>query len=94
MLSIVKLVLLSVNSIYYSMNTKLIENFSFLWTDHNYDIDIFFNVNQKHIAINIEDFNWEKNEVEENNKFKKTKLKMNRSPNFKNALKLGTIVNF
>ena len=65
MLSIVKLVLLSVNSIYYSMNTKLIENFSILWTDYNNDIDIFFNVNQKHIAINIEAFNWEKYGVKE-----------------------------
>ncbi len=48
------------------MSTKPIENFSILWTDHNYDIDIFFNVNQKHIAISIEAFNWEKNEIEEN----------------------------
>ncbi len=48
------------------MNTKLIENFSILSTDHNYDDDIFFNVNQKHIAISIDAFNWEKNEIEEN----------------------------
>ncbi len=60
MLSIVKLVLLSVNSIKYSMNTKLIENFSILWTDHNYDTDIFFNVNENTSRIIIEAFNGEK----------------------------------
>ncbi len=39
------------------MNTKLIEKFSTLSTDHNYDNDIFFNVNEKHIAISNEAFN-------------------------------------
>jgi hypothetical protein len=47
------------------MNTKLIEIFSILSTDHNYDDDIFFNVNQKHIAISIDAFNRKKNEIEE-----------------------------
>ncbi len=59
------------------MNTKLIENFSILSTDHNYDDDIFFNVNQNHIAISIEAFNWEKNEIEETIDSKKKKKKKN-----------------
>ncbi len=31
--------------------------FSLSSTDHNYDNDIFFNVTQKHITINVEAFN-------------------------------------
>jgi hypothetical protein len=75
------------------MNTKLIVNLSTLSTDHNYDNDIFFNVNQN-TSRQVLRLLIEKKSNREKQLIQNKNLINNKSLSFRNALKLGTIINF
>ncbi len=74
-LSTLKILLLYVNWILDSININTIEIFSILLTDNNYNIDLFFNINQKQITISGEAFKWEikqfKGKIEKNLNYEK-----------------------